>query len=153
MYRQPPSKKKRRKWIKVISVKPAIGFLLRVENTFERLLILDNVGMTHVGKNSNFSPRFLPLFTWHLSNLKNWLGGKISSHWYLLNVNNYVQKLTPDMPISLMTYWRPSCLDLTRMAFPNEPSPIFFTFSYLSMLLEWLAPHTGSAKTSRTCQL
>lgn len=30
--------------------------------TFKRLLILDNVGMTHVGKDCNFFSRFLPLF-------------------------------------------------------------------------------------------
>lgn len=43
------------------------------------------------------------------------------------------EQLTLEMPISLMTYWWPSFLDFTRMAFPKEPSPIFFTFSYLSM--------------------
>lgn len=50
------------------------------------------------------------------------------------------------MPISLMTYWRPSSLDFTRTAFPKEPSPIFFTFSYLSMLTQWLDPHAASAR-------
>ena len=53
---------------------------------------------------------------------------------------NIMQRvLTLDMSyISLMTYWCPSSLDLTRMAFPNPPFPIFLTFSYLSMLVEWL---------------
>lgn len=37
--------------------------------------------------------------------------------------------------ISLMTYCLPSSVDLTRMAFPNEPSPIFCTLMYFSMVL------------------
>lgn len=61
--------------------------------------------------------------------------------------------LTPDMPISLMTYWRPSSLDFTRTAFPKEPSPIFFTFSYLSMLTRWLDPHAASARRGAQRQL
>lgn len=39
-------------------------------NTFKRLLILDNVGMTHFSKNSHFFSRFLPLFAWHLTKLR-----------------------------------------------------------------------------------
>ncbi len=44
-----------------------------------------------------------------------------------------INELTLEMPISLITYCRPSVLDLTRMAFPKDPSPIFFNLSYLSM--------------------
>jgi len=40
------------------------------------------------------------------------------------------------MPISLITYCRPSVFDLTKMAFPKDPSPIFFNLSYLSMSVE-----------------
>lgn len=54
------------------------------------------------------------------------------------------QELTREMPISLMTNCRPSSLDLTRYAFPKEPSPIFFTFSYFSMVLQRPIPHTGA---------
>ena len=61
---------------------------------------------------------------------------------------NIIQRvLTLDMShISLMTYWCPSSLDLTRMAVPNAPFPILFTSSYFSMLVEWLPPHAGSAE-------
>ena len=53
---------------------------------------------------------------------------------------NIMQRvLTLDMSyISLMTYWCPSSLDLTRMAFPNPPFPILSTSLYFSMLVEWL---------------
>lgn len=47
-----------------------------------------------------------------------------------------INELTLEMPISLMTYCRPSVLDLTRMAFPKDPSPIFFNLSYLSMSVQ-----------------
>ncbi len=45
-------------------------------------------------------------------------------------------ELTLEMPISLITYGRLSVLDLTRMAFPKDPSPIFFNLSYLSMSVQ-----------------
>ncbi len=38
------------------------------------------------------------------------------------------------MLISLTTYCFPFSLDFTKRAFPNDPSPIFFTLWYLSIL-------------------
>ena len=43
------------------------------------------------------------------------------------------KELTFDMLISLMTYCFPSCFFRTRRARPYEPSPIFFTRTYLSI--------------------
>lgn len=46
---------------------------------------------------------------------------------------NLTQKITLEMPISLITYCFPSAFFFTSKAFPNEPSPIFFTRTYRSI--------------------
>ena len=60
----------------------------------------------------------------------------------------YVHALayTLDMHISLMTKFLSSCLLFTSMAFPNEPSPIFRTRTYLSIFTRsWKRGRKSSA--------
>lgn len=54
-------------YIVSLEVLTFIAQILEFMHTLKRFLVLDNIGMTHVGKHSNLFSRFLSLFTRHLS--------------------------------------------------------------------------------------
>lgn len=94
---------------------------LNCVNTFKRLLILDNVRMTHVGKNSNLSPRFLPFFTWHLWKImkRNVIQQELAAKhvkWWVEAYSRYANLLDDILAFSLFGFHKDG---LSKWAFPN----------------------------------